>query len=40
MVQGGHGALLAGLSVVVGGAAFLILSRSTVRRLRVRDVPA
>jgi hypothetical protein len=40
MAQGGHGALLAGLSVVVGGAAFLLLSRSTVRRLRVRDVPA
>ena len=39
MAQGGHGTLLAGLSVLMGGAAFLFLSRSTVRRLRARDLP-
>ena len=40
MAQGGHGTLFAGLSVLMGGAAFLLLSRSTVRRLRTRDLPA
>jgi hypothetical protein len=38
MVQSGHGALLAGLSILAGAAAFLLLSRLTVHRLRCRDL--
>jgi hypothetical protein len=37
LAQGGNGALLAVLSVLAGGAAFAVLSRVTVRRLRKRD---
>jgi len=40
MAQGGHGALLAGLSISLGGAAFLLLSRATVHRLLTRELPA
>lgn len=40
MSQGGYGALLAGLSVLLGGAAFLLLSRATVHRLLTRELPA
>jgi hypothetical protein len=40
VAQGGNGALLAGLSLLIGGAAFLLLSRATVRRLRTRDLSA
>lgn len=38
MAQSGHGALLAGLSILMGGAAFLLLSSATVRRLQRRDL--
>jgi hypothetical protein len=38
MAQGGHGTLLAGLSILVGGAAFLLLSRATVHRLQRQDL--
>jgi hypothetical protein len=37
LAQSGYGALLAVLSVLAGGAAFAVLSRVTVRRLRKRD---
>jgi hypothetical protein len=40
MAQDGHGTLLVGLSLLMGGAAFLLLARSTVRRLRTRDLSA
>jgi len=40
MAKSGDGVLIAGLSILMGGAAFLLLSRSTVRRLRTRDLPA
>ena len=40
LVQSGHGALLAGLSVLAGAAAFLLLSRLTARRLQTRDLSA
>jgi hypothetical protein len=40
MAQGVHGALLAGLSVLLGGAALLLLSRLTVRRLQTKDLSA
>ena len=40
MAQSGYGTLLGGLSILMGGAAFLLLSRSTVRRLRTRDLSA
>ena len=40
MTQSGHGTLLAGLSILAGVSAFLFLSRSTVRRLRTRDLSA
>ena len=40
MAKSGDGVLIAGLSILLGGAAFLLLSRSTVRRLRTRDLPA
>ena len=40
MAQSGHGTLLGVLSILMGGAAFLLLSRSTVRRLRTRDLSA
>src|SRR5215203_2185087 len=38
MAQSGHGALLAGFSILIGGAAFLLLSSATVRRLQRRDL--
>jgi hypothetical protein len=38
LAQGGYGALLAAFSVLAGGAAFAVLSRVTVRRLRKRDL--
>jgi hypothetical protein len=40
LVQSGHGALLAGLSILMGGAAFLLLLRLTVRRLQTKDLSA
>jgi len=40
MAQGSHGALLAGLSILAGVSAFLFLSRTTARRLRMRDLSA
>jgi hypothetical protein len=40
MAQGGQGAFLAGLSILMGGAAYLSLSGATVRRLRTRDLSA
>jgi hypothetical protein len=40
MAQGDHGTLVAGLSILMGGAAFLLLSGATVRRLPTRDLPA
>ena len=40
LAQSGHGALLAGLSILMGGAAFLLLSSATVRRLQARDLSA
>jgi hypothetical protein len=38
MAQSGHGVLLAGFSILMGGAAFLLLSSATVRRLQRRDL--
>ena len=38
MAQGGHGVLLAGLSILLGGAAFLLLSSATVCRLQRRNL--
>lgn len=38
MAQSGHGVLLGSLSVLAGTAAFLLLSRSTIRRLQTRDL--
>jgi hypothetical protein len=38
MAQGGRGTLLAGLSILAGFAALLLLSGATVRRLRTRDL--
>jgi hypothetical protein len=40
MAQSDHGVLLAGLSILLGGAAFLLLSSVTVRRLQRRDLLA
>jgi hypothetical protein len=40
MAQDSHGTLLAGFSMLIGGAAFLLLSRLTARRLRTRDLSA
>ena len=40
LAQGGYGALLAAFSVLAGGAAFAVLARVTVRRLRKRDFSA
>jgi hypothetical protein len=44
VAQSGNGALLAGPStgpsILIGGAAFLLLSRATVRRLQTRDLSA
>jgi hypothetical protein len=40
MTQGGHGALLAGFSILTGGAAFLLLSSATTHRLQKRDLHA
>jgi hypothetical protein len=40
LAQSGYGALLAAFSVLAGGAAFAVLSRVTVRRLRKRDLSA
>jgi hypothetical protein len=40
MAQGGHGALLACFSILLGGAAFLLLSRARVHRLLTRELPA
>jgi hypothetical protein len=38
MAQSSHGVLLAGLSILFGGAAFLLLSSATIRRLQRRDL--
>jgi hypothetical protein len=38
LAQSGYGALLAAFSVLAGGAAFAVLYRVTVRRLRKRDL--
>lgn len=38
VAQGGQGTLLAVLSILIGGVAFLLLSGATVRRLRTRDL--
>jgi hypothetical protein len=40
MAQSSHGVLLAGLSILFGGAAFLLLSSATIRRLQRRDLLA
>jgi hypothetical protein len=40
MAQDGHGVLVGGLSILMGGAAFLALSSATVRCLRRRDLLA
>jgi hypothetical protein len=40
LAQGGYGALLAAFLVLAGGAAFAVLARVTVRRLRKRDFSA
>jgi hypothetical protein len=40
MAQGGYGTLLAGLSILAGVAAFLLLSRLTARRLLTREPSA
>jgi hypothetical protein len=37
MAQGGHGMLLASLSILSGGAAFVLLTRATVRRIQNDD---
>lgn len=39
LIQSGHGTLLAGLSILAGGAAFLFLSSATAHRLQRRDLP-
>lgn len=38
VAQGRYGTLLAGLSILMGCVAFLLLSGATVRRLRTRDL--